>query len=281
MIQIVTDTTSGLPLELVRELGIPMLPQMIIFGEETYRDDTELDTENFLNKLRASTVLPHTSAPAPTLYTPIFEQLLRDGCETIICLHPSAELSGTVSFAQVAAQEFPNADIRVIDTRTIAAPLATIVLLADQWAKAGVDADTIVTRVQGLMERQRIFFVVDTLEYLHRGGRIGGAKALLGGLLQIKPILQLVNGRIEPFEQQRTSRRALGRLRELVLESCPHSPDAHLAMMHADAEDEARAIAEELEPVLGLSEIPIYQVPPAIVVHAGPGLLGAGFFVGE
>jgi len=279
MIKIITDTTSGLPLELAQAHDIPVLPQIIIFGEETYRDDTEMDTRMFLQKLRASPTLPKTAAPPPALYNPIFERLLAEGYRTIICLHPSSELSGTVRSALTAAQDFPGADIRVVDTRTIAAPLATVVLLAARWAREGVDADTIIARVQDMLARQRVYFVVDTLEYLHRGGRIGGAQALLGGLLQVKPILTLRDGRVEPFEQQRTQKRALARLRELVLEECPSTPESYLAVMHADAEATARELAADFSAQLGIPDIPIYELPPAIVTHAGPGVLAVSYFV--
>ncbi len=279
MIKIITDTTSGLPPELARARDIPILPQIIIFGEEAYRDDTEMDTRMFLQRLRSSPTLPKTAAPPPALYNPIFERLLAEGYRTIICLHPSSELSGTVRSALTAAQDFPGADIRVVDTRTIAAPLATAVLLAARWAQEGVDADSIIARVQALLARQRVYFVVDTLEYLHRGGRIGGAQALLGGLLQVKPILTLRDGRVEPFEKQRTQRRALERIRELVLEECPPTPESYLAVMHADAEATARELAADFSARLGIPEVPIYELPPAIVTHAGPGVLAVSYFV--
>jgi DegV family protein with EDD domain len=278
MVRIITDTTSGLPLELGEEYGIPILPQIIIFGEDSYRDDTELDTRTFLEKLRAASVLPKTAAPPPALYHPIFERLAGED-DSIICLHPSSDLSGTVRAATVAARDFPGADIRIVDTRTVAGPLATMVLLAAQWAREGVDADTIIARVQDLMARQRVYFVVDTLEYLHKGGRIGGARALLGGLLQVKPILTLQQGRVEPFEQQRTAKRALARLRELVLSECPADAGAHLCVMHADAEAQASSLAAEFSAKLGLPDVPIYELPPAIVVHGGPGILATSFFV--
>ena len=277
MVKIVTDTLSSLPLHVAEEHDIPILPQIIIFGEESYRDDTEIDTRTFLQKLRASPVLPKTAAPPPALYTPIFERLVAEG-HTIICLHPSTELSGTVRSANVARQDFPGADIRVVDTRSIGGTLGEMVLLAARWAREGVDADTLMARVHDLMARQRTYFVVDTLEYLHKGGRIGGAKALLGGILQVKPILTLQDGRVEPMEQQRTARRALARLRELVLEECPHSAEAHVSVMQADAEEEAQSMAAGLAAAIGVPEVPIYEMPPAIAVHAGPGTLAAGFF---
>jgi len=276
MTRIVTDTTVGLPLEMLRERDIPVLPQIIIFGEESYRDDTELDTETFLEKLRAASDLPKTAAPPPQLYAPIFERLAEE--QPIICLHPSTDLSGTVRSATVAADDFPEFEIRVVDTRSIAAAMGAMVLEADRWAREGVDADTIIARVHDLMARQHVFFLVDTLEYLHKGGRIGGAKALVGGLLQVKPLLTLRDGRVEPLEQLRTHRRAVARLRELVLEKCPPSPESHLALLHADAEEEASALAQDLAAELRLEEVPAYQVPPAIVVHGGPGVLGAAFF---
>ncbi|HID89726.1 MAG TPA: DegV family protein, partial [Anaerolineae bacterium] len=226
-VRIVTDTTSGLTKEVAEAHDIVLMPQIIIFGEESYRDDTEMDTQTFLEKLRASSVLPKTAAPPPALFVPVFKRLLADG-STVICLHPSTELSGTVRSATVASYDFSQADIRVVDTRTIAGPLATMALLAARWAREGVDPDTILDRVHDLIARQRVYFVVDTLEYLHKGGRIGGAKALLGSVLQIKPILTLKDGRVEPLEQQRTKRRALARLRELILAECPRSDEAHL-----------------------------------------------------
>jgi DegV family protein with EDD domain len=255
-----------------------MLPQIIIFGEDSYRDDTELDTATFLRKLRASEGLPKTAAPPPALYGPIFERLTANG-DTVLCLHPSAEVSGTVRSATVAAQDFPEADIRIVDTRTIAAPLAAMVLSAHRWAQEGLDADRVIERVEDMITRQRVYFAVDTLEYLHKGGRIGGAKALVGGLLQVKPILTLEDGVVQAFEQQRTSRRAKARLRDLVFSDCPPADEAHLAVMQVDAEEDAQMLAQEFVERLGISEVPIYEMPPAIVVHGGPGILGVSFFI--
>jgi DegV family protein with EDD domain len=276
MTRIVTDTTVGVPLEMLAERDIPVIPQIVIFGEESYRDDTELDTETFLKKLRASRTLPKTAAPPLQLYAPIFERLAPE--QPIICLHPSTEVSGTVRSATVAAADFPDLDIRVVDTRSIAAPMAAMVFEADRWAREGVDADTIIARVHDMIARQKMYFLVDTLEYLHKGGRIGGAKALVGGLLQVKPLLTFRDGRVEALEQPRTHRRAVARLKELVVAECPPDPESHLALLHADAEEEAQVIARDLASELGLDEVPAYQVPPAIVVHGGPGILGAAFF---
>ena len=234
MITIVADTTAGLPLELLKEKGIPVVPQIVIFGEDSYRDDTELDTATFLQKLKAASTLPKTAAPPPALYNPIFEEA-RKNKEPVVVIAPSAKVSGTVRAATVAAQDYPDVDVRVVDSLTIAGNLGSLVLMAHQWASEGLYADTIVTRLHDRIVRGRIYFLVDTLEYLQKGGRIGGAKALLGEMLQIKPILTVRDGQVEPFEQQRTKKRALARLVEIVEEQCPKSPDSYLCVMQADA----------------------------------------------
>jgi DegV family protein with EDD domain len=278
MVTIVADTTSGLPRETATRLGIPLIPQIVMFGEESYRDDTELDTAAFLQKLKASKELPKTAAPPPALYNPIYEDAKRRG-DSVIVIAPSAKVSGTVRAATVAAQDFPGLDVRVVDSLTIAGNLASLVLVAHEWATSGADADTIVSRLNDWIARGRIYFLVNTLEYLQKGGRIGGAKALMGELLQVKPILTIREGQVEPFEQQRTKKRALARLVEVVEEQCPKSTEAHLCVMQADAPDAAQALAADLGSRMNRTGLPIYELPPAIVVHGGPGVLAVGFFV--
>ncbi len=278
MVKIVADTTSGLPREMLKTLGIPLIPQIVCFGEDSYRDDTELDTAAFLKKLKASAELPKTAAPPPAFYHPVFEQALKDG-EEVIVVAPSVKLSGTVRSAEVAAQDFPKLKVHVVDTKTIAGNLASLVLEAHEWALEKVEVETIVDRLNEWIPRGHIFFLVDTLEYLQKGGRIGGARALLGEMLRIKPILCLQDGQVEPFEQQRTKRRALVRMLEIVDKQCPKTPEACLCVMHADAIQEAESLKTELMSMMKLTHIPIYELPPAIVTHGGPGVLGIGFFV--
>lgn len=278
MIKIVADTTSGLPRDLVKSLNIPLIPQIVIFGEESYRDDTELDTATFLAKLKASSELPKTAAPPPALYSPIFTDAKKQR-ESVIVIAPSEKVSGTVRAAMVAAQDFPDLDVRVVDSLTVAGNLGSLVLMADEWAKSGMDADTIVKQLNEWIGRGRIYFLVNTLEYLQKGGRIGGAKALIGKMLQVKPILCVTAGQVEPFEQQRTKKRALARLIEIVEDQCPKSTDAYLCVMQADALVEAGELVVELKSRMNIDSIPIYELPPAIVVHGGPGVLAVGFFV--
>ncbi len=278
MTVIVADTTCGLPKSLLDQRGIPFVPQVVVFGDQSFHDDGELDTPEFLKKLKASPALPKTAAPEPTLYYPIFEKAKARG-ESVIVVAPSAKLSGTLRSAEVAGQEFPGLDIRLIDTLTVSCNLGSLVLLADDMAKAGKSPEQIERAIQELIPRGRIYFVVDTLEYLAKGGRIGAAKALVGELIQVKPILMICDGQAAPYEQQRTRKRSLARLAEIVASQCPKSDSAHLAVIQVAAEQEAQAFAADLKSRMNMSEVPIYELPPAIVVHGGPGTMGVGFFV--
>ena len=275
---IVADTTCGLPKDLLNKRNIPFVPQVVIFGEDAYHDDSEMDTASFLQKLKASKTMPKTSAPEPTLYYPIFKDAEAKG-ESVIVVAPTSKASGTVRSAQIAAQEFPKVDIRVVDTLAVSCNLGSLVLVADDMAKAGKSADEIAAKLNDMIPRGRLYFLVDTLEYLARGGRIGGAKRLLAELLEIKPILQVKEGQVEPFEQQRTKKRALNRLVEIVAEQCKGGAEAHLCVLQVEAEDEAQALVVELKSRVNVPEIPVYELPPAIVVHAGPKAMGVGFFV--
>jgi DegV family protein with EDD domain len=276
MTLIVADTTSGLPLDLTAQLGIPVVPQIVNFGDQSFRDDTELTTADFLVRLRASSALPKTAAPPPALYNPIFEQAVRKG-EPVIVLAPSAKISGTVRSAEIAKQDFPAADIRVVDTQTVAGCLGMLVLIAHDLARLGRTPDQIVDELNRLIPCCRTYFVLDTLEYLQKGGRIGAARALLGELLQVKPILQIRDGQVGPLAQERTKKRATARLIELTCEGLRRNPDPHLCVMHIDAEDEAQAVCAELASRLGIEKIPVYLLPAAIVTHAGPKALAIGF----
>jgi DegV family protein with EDD domain len=277
MIHIITDSTSGLPAALAQQYHIPVIPQVILFGDESYLEGVEMDPATFLRRLRAAKELPKTAAPPPGLFVEQFQRLAGPG-NTVLCIHPSAELSGTVRSALTAAADFPDSDIRVLDTRTIASPLAALVLLAAQMAEQGESAEAIMARLHALVPRSHLYFLVDTLEYLQKGGRIGGAAALIGSVLQVKPILELRAGRVEPLERERTQRKALARLKELVLARAARGPESHLSVLHAGAPEAAQALATDLGQQLGVTDVMVMDLTPAIVTHAGPGVLGVGFF---
>jgi DegV family protein with EDD domain len=239
-----------------------------------------MDSRMFMERLLASETLPQTAAPPPELFREHFERFVADG-EPILCIHPSSKVSGTVRSASLARQAFPEADIRVMDTMAIGAPLGRMVVLAAEWAEAGATADTIWRQLQDMIPRLRIYFTVDTLEYLQRGGRIGGAKALLGNLLRIRPVLAWREGQVVPGVSERTTRRAIERLLSLACEQAPRDHDPLFSVMHASAPDRASQIVERLRDEFGDNRelgIWVTNMAPAIVTHAGPGAVAVGFF---
>ncbi|CAG0933962.1 Protein DegV [Thermoflexales bacterium] len=277
MIKIVTDTTAALSREYCQQRDIHVVPQIIRFGEETFLEGLEMDEPKFLERLRAAAQLPATAAPAPGLFDETYRPSAERG-ESILSIHPSTEVSGTVASATVARNLYAHADIRVIDMRTIAGCLGEAVKQAADWRDAGRSADEIEADLRSLIPRSRTYFLVATLEYLRRNGRIGGASSLIGSVLQIKPILQLSNGRVEPLDKVRTYQKALERLKDLIMGECPRSPAARLSVMHADVAEDANRLRVELGAALGITDIPIYSLGPAITTHVGPGTLAVGFF---
>ena len=276
MIHIITDTTSCISENFANKYQIPVIPQVINFGNESYLEGIDLDNAGFYQRLASSSELPKTAAPPVELFYNVFKRLEPLG-EPILCIHPSSEVSGTVRSALTAKMEFPHLDIRVLDTRLIAGPLATLVKLAAQWAMEDVSIDTIELRLKELVPQGRIYFLVPTLDFLRRGGRIGGAQALVGSLLKIKPILTFREGRVDQFEKVRTMHQALERIKELVISEWDVR-NPYLSIMHGNASEAAIKLAEDLKPLLRVDSIDIYNMPPAIVTHAGPGILAAGFF---
>jgi DegV family protein with EDD domain len=280
MVKIITDTTACLAPEMARRYGIPVIPQIITFGDESFYEGVDLSSDEFMQRLQSSKELPKTAAPPPELFARQFEALAAGG-ESILCIHPSAEVSGTVRSATTAALDFPAVDIRVIDTRTAGSGNGTMVMRAAQWAEDGLSADEIERKLAKLIQCCRVYFLVATLEYLARGGRIGGATALLGSVLQIKPILTITSGQVDVYQRERTQKRAYGRLKEIVIEQAAPGNSSYLSVMHAGVPEQGKGLADELAALTGLELVPIFNVPPAIVVHAGPGILGVAFFMGE
>lgn len=280
MTKIIADTTCGLPLSELEALGVDVIPQIIIFDDIPYKDDHEIDTPTFLQKLSQAKELPKTAAPPPALYEPLYKDYAASG-ESIVIPTPSTELSGTYRSAEVAAEMVPEADVHIVDTRTIAGGLGTLVKKAKEWADQGLPPAEIIDRIKSFSQREVVYFLVDTLEFLHKGGRIGNASFLIGSVLQVKPILGLEDGKVAAVEKQRTSAKALKRLKELVIEECPRNEECFITVSHCGGEERAEQLADELAEDLGLESIPVYEVPPAIVVHGGPGIISVSFFKSE
>lgn len=278
MIRIVTDTTANLPQHILDEFNIPVVPQYVHFGQDTARDYFDISPAEFYRRQKTTPELPKTSAPPPADFLPIFRSILdEDPAATILCIHPSTDVSGTIRSAEVAAMEFPGADIRIYDTRSVSLGLGLTVWHIAELVRAGAGIDTVMARLDYMRDSLKTLFVVETLDYLAKGGRIGRASHLLGTLLDIKPILALVDGVVESHSKARTRKRSVATIRDMVIEDADGRPNLQLGVGHAACEEEGRALAAELQTALNPQRALFVELGPSIGVHAGPGTLAVGW----
>jgi DegV family protein with EDD domain len=273
-IRVVTDSASDLSAALAEERGITVVPLSIRFGSEEFVDGTTLSTDEFWSRCAASPVLPETSAPAPGAFQQAFLDAADNGYDGVICLNLSAGVSATYQAAVTAAKLMDDRiPIRVIDSRLLTMGLGLTVLDIADLAATGADLDQLSDRAQHLIARTKVFGVLDTLEHLEKGGRIGGARALLGSLLSIKPVVTLVDGVVEEESKQRTRGRSLHYLADKAKSSVPIS---RIAVSNGAATD----IDEFLRLLEGVqSEHPLVVVDlgPVVGTHTGPGTVGLCF----
>ncbi|MCY4176128.1 MAG: DegV family protein [Acidimicrobiaceae bacterium] len=275
---IVTDSSCDLSAEELEGTGIEVVPLYIRFGSEEFLDREEITVEDFYKKMAAADELPQTAAPSPGRFEQAFRRRLTDGCDSVVCINLSAAISATMQSASQAAAELRSsgseADVRVLDSRSVTAGLGTLVLQAHQLASQGADADEIESFVSEATERTRVFGTLDTLENLRKGGRIGGAQALLGSMLSIKPIVDISSGEVAEAAKQRTRRKALSWLRDQTRDA---GPVQHLAVMHGEAAD-VDQFCEMLAEVHS-GDIRVSKIGPVVGTHAGAGVLGMAYQV--
>ncbi len=275
MIKIVTDSTSYLPPEEIERFNIRVVPLNVHFGEDqVFQEGVTINIDQFYAMLAESPELPTTSQPSPGQFLDVFSELTEAGHD-VLCLVISSKLSGTYQSALDAKHMLPDANIVVFDTYSTVSCLGLMVITAAEMAAEGHAVDEIVARVEQMRDDMRLYFVVDTLEYLQKGGRIGAAAAFLGTLLKVKPILMLDEGVIKPLDKVRSKRKAIQRLlSELESHVSPDQPVQAIAM-HAQAADEARKLETEMRRRFNCQRIIFGEVGPVIGTHTGPGLLGA------
>lgn len=273
MIKIVTDSSAYLPADLVQQHDIRVVPLKVLFGEKAYRDEIDLSRQEFYRMLAEAETLPTTSQPSAGEFFDLYSELSKDDHE-IISIHIGSKLSGTVSSAQSAKEMLPEARITIIDSASTAMGLGLMVLTAARAAAEGKTTAEIVAAVEKMIRAMNVVFVVDTLEYLQKGGRIGGAAALVGTLLKVKPILCLKDGRVEPLDKVRSKRKALARLLEAVEERVGPGTPMQVAVLHAQAYDEARELEQEVRARFNCTECYFAEIGPVISTHTGPGVVG-------
>ncbi len=280
MIKIVTDIEAGLTPELMERFDIKTMPLWIHFGEESYQEGVNLTRDEFYERLTTTSAFPKTSQASVGQFIELYRPLVEAGHE-ILSIHISSGLSGTYQSALGAAQQLPEAKISVVDSRLATIAQSMLVWRAAEWVENGLSREEIVTRLQPMIKHMRVFFLVDTLEYLRRGGRIGGAAALLGTLLQVKPILILQEGLIDTYDKERTRKRALVRLRELVLEVVGGNTGVDLGVVHVLCPDVAEMLAEKLSAGLKPKRVLVDLMGPGVGAHVGPGMVGVGVYCDE
>ena len=269
-IRIVSDSACDLPQDVCDEFGITIVPLTIRFGDREYVDREELSTEGFWHELESSSVLPETAAPSVGAFEESFRRLRDEGADAVICINLSARLSATMQSAQVAAKALEDeCPIEVIDSRSASMGIGNLVLHAARRARDGADVETIVREVEQRRDRQQLLATLDTLEYLRKGGRIGGAQAMLGSMLSIKPVITVIDGAVEQAGKVRTRSKAL----RFIADRIPAGKAESIAVLHANAPDIDEFLSD-LQPLVGDAEVVVGIVGPVVGVHTGPRVIG-------
>ena len=278
-VALVTDSTAYIPKDLAEEYHISVAPQVLIWGQETFRDGVDITPEEFYTRLKKATVMPTTSQVNIASFQQIFQQLLEDSHEVLAILI-SNQLSKTFDSALQARDMFPGAPIEIVDSVSTAMAMGFQVLTVARLAQQGASLAECKALAEKATAYTGVVFAVDTLEFLHRGGRIGGGTRFLGSALNIKPILELREGRVEAVERVRTRKKSLIRLLEMVGERIGGRQPVRLAALHANAADEARWMLEEAKERYHPVETVFSEVSPVVGTHAGPGTLGLCYMAG-
>ncbi len=276
-IVVVTDSSAYIPPAASGDLDIPVIPLWVIWGAERFRDGVDIDPVAFYRRLKKSDVFPTTSQPSAGEFEQFFRQVGATA-DSIVGLFVTAKLSGTCTNAQAAAARLSDLDIHVVDSRSTSMELGFAVLAAARAAAAGLPLEAVIAAAENMRERTHLLFTLDTLEYLHRGGRIGKAKWLLGTALNIKPLLHFVDGSIEALTQVRTKSQAVERMLDIVAERLGDKRMAEAAIIDADNAPEGDAIAVRVQERFQVSRVYRTPVSPAIGTHAGPGTVGIAFY---
>ncbi len=271
-VTIVTDSTADIPVTMTEELNIHVVPLNVHFGEETYEDGVDLSAEEFYKKLRESRDIPTTSQPSPARFEEVYRNLYEETGTEIISIHLSAKMSGTFQSAHIAQQSLEEEiPVEVVDSKRASYAIGVIVVEAAQLAEQGASKAEVMDRINEMLEEANVYFMVDTLEYLQKNGRIGKASALVGSLLKIKPILSLTKeGEVYPFEKVRGQKKAIQKILAEMTKNYNGKP-LHVGISHAEAEGDAELIMEQVKEQFEVEQEVITNIGPVIGAHVGPG----------
>ncbi len=278
-VAIVTDSTAYISKEVVDELEITVVPLTVLWDDKSYLDGVDITPTEFYSRLSTAKTMPSTSQPSPHAFLSVYKPLLDAGLD-IVSIHISAKLSGTYASAIQAKEMLETDRVTVIDSEVTAMALGYSAILAARAARDGQSAKSVARLAKESCANSGAIFIVNTLEFLHRGGRIGGVSAFLGTALDLKPILALKDGKIEAVEKVRTRTKSLDRAIKVFLERCEGKKGVHLGMIHANSETDTIKVLEKIRQSLPegfIIEDSISDVSPVIGTHAGPGTVGISY----
>jgi DegV family protein with EDD domain len=280
-VAVVTDSTAYIPKELREKLPITVVPQVVTWGEEIFEDDVTITPEQFYARLRVAKVMPKTSQVSVVNMHKAFENLLAQGYD-VLGMFLSAKLSGTVQSATLAQEELSTGKekVHLFDTETTSMAMGFQVLAVARAAQEGASMADCKALAEKARTNTGVYLTVDTLEFLHRGGRIGGAQRFLGTALSLKPVLVVEGGRIEPVERVRTRTKALDRVVEIVAEKCAGKSPVRIATLHADTRNDAKYLLDKIMPLVNPVETVFTDLSPAVGANAGPGTVGLAYMIG-
>jgi DegV family protein with EDD domain len=279
IVRLVTDSTADIPREVCLALGIEVVPLKVHFGNDTYRDGVSLHAEQFYELLKQSSVLPTTSQPSPVDFLEIYKRLNEEPDVQIISVHISSELSGTYQSGVLAKSLLKEkVDITTIDSRTASYGFGGIVVAAAEAARQGKSKEAILTLIKKLIEQSKLYFLVDTLEYLQKGGRIGKVAALLGSLLKIKPILSVEDGEAVSVEKVRGQKAAVQRIIELLKLNEMAASKVSVMIAHSNTPEAAEQLGDLVKANFQLATLSYTTLGPVIGTHVGPGTVAVFMF---
>ena len=275
---IVTDSTSYIPSDITQKYGITVAPQVLIWDNQTYRDGIDIQPTDFYSRLKTAKSMPSTSQVSPATMQEIFQGLVEKGT-SVLGIFISSKLSGTLQSAIQAKEMMGGAGDKVmlVDSQSTAMALGFQALAAARAMEAGASLEECAAMAAKAHERTGVFFAVDTLEFLHRGGRIGGAQRFIGSALNLKPILALKEGKVEGVDRIRTKSKAHDRVLELVAEQVKGKSNIRIATLHANSADDARSLLDRAAAELSPVETLFTEVSPVVGTHAGPGTVGLAY----
>ncbi len=279
---VVTDSTTYIPQELTEKFALEIAPLVVIWGDEQYLDGVDITPNQFYTRLQTAETMPSTSQTTPNTFKVMYEKLLAEGFD-ILSMHISSKLSGTLDSATQAKAILKSDRIEIIDSETTGMALGFQALTVARAAANGASLKDCVKLAHKTKDHTGILFAVQTLEFLHRGGRIGGAAAFLGTMLNLKPILELREGRIEAAGKVRTMSKAIDKTVEMMKEKINGDAPLRIAVQHANAYDEAQKLLDKIIrsfPENTIVESLIVEVSPVIGTHLGPGAIGISFMYG-